>query len=128
MADRTIGRDDHRILLVEDDLKVRQALRRALRALGHTVLEASDAEQALRALPEGRFGFVLSDVQMPGMSGLELLRRVKALAPKLPVILMSASYSSAVEALACGAFEFLPKPFFIAELERCLHRARKPSR
>lgn len=113
-----------RILIVDDDKATRDGL--AL-ALGHdyAVLNAADAEAALRALTEHEVDLVLTDLRMPGRDGLSLLRDIIASHPGLPVILLSAygSVESAVEAMRDGAVDFLTKPVNLDHLELVVRRA-----
>ena len=113
-----------RILVVEDDGMVRHALVEWLGIAGHKVTEAEDAEAALgqirRAVPE----LVLSDIRMPGMSGLDLLERVRAFDPDLPVILVTGhgDVPMAVTAMQRGAHDFVTKPYDPAHLAAIITR------
>jgi two-component system response regulator FlrC len=102
-----------RILVVEDDAALREALADTLELAGQSVVTAPDGEAALALLGREAVDMVLSDVQMPGMDGHELLRRVKAVRPGVPFILMTAygQIERAVEAMKDGAADYLPKPF-----------------
>lgn len=102
-----------RILVVEDDAALREALIDTLELAGQSVLSAADGESALAVLGREPVDLVLSDVQMPGIDGHELLRRVKAVRPGIPFILMTAygQIERAVEAMHDGAADYLPKPF-----------------
>jgi signal transduction histidine kinase/CheY-like chemotaxis protein len=97
-----------RILLVDDDAEVRAVALAHLEAAGYTVLPAASGEEALEVLAKNSVQMLVSDVSMPGMSGVELARKVRALAPAVPILLIS-GYSDEVnhEQLA----RFLPKPF-----------------
>jgi len=101
-----------KILVVEDDLQLQEALVDTLRHHGFEVEAADSAEQAIRAL-RGDIGMVFSDIRMDGMDGVELLRRIRAHKPWLPVVLMTAygTVEQAVEAMKLGAVDYLPKPF-----------------
>ncbi|MGQ9370632.1 response regulator [Azospirillum sp. A39] len=105
------------ILVVDDAPKVRRAIRRSLEVEGHAVIEAGDAGAARQRLAAGGVELALVDIWMPGDSGLELMRGIKAVWPDLPVIVMSGGgpqapieYSLAV-AEAEGAAAVLVKPF-----------------
>jgi two-component system response regulator FlrC len=102
-----------RILVVEDDAALREALTDTLELAGQSVVAAPDGEAALATLGRETVDMVLSDVQMPGMDGHELLRRVKSVRPGIPFILMTAygQIDRAVEAMRDGAADYLPKPF-----------------
>ncbi|MGE3705572.1 MAG: sigma-54-dependent transcriptional regulator [Vicinamibacterales bacterium] len=100
------------ILLVEDKDSLRTMLRHALEAQGHTVVEARDQPEAVRALHEMRPGIVLSDLRLPDGDGFGVLRAAKELDPEMPVIVMTAfgSIQDAVTAMKEGALDFLAKP------------------
>ena len=102
-----------KILVVEDDAALREALTDTLELAGQRVVAAPDGESALAVLGREPVDMVLSDVQMPGMDGHALLRRVKAMRPGIPFILMTAygQIERAVEAMKDGAADYLPKPF-----------------
>lgn len=112
-----------KILVVEDDLQLQEALADTLRHHGFEVETANNAEQAIRAL-RGEIGMVFSDIRMDGMDGVELLRRIRAHKPWLPVVLMTAfgTVEQAVEAMKLGAVDYLPKPF---EAEALVEKARR---
>ncbi|OEY67062.1 sigma-54-dependent transcriptional regulator [Marinobacter sp. X15-166B] len=101
------------ILIVEDDHGLREALVTTLELAKFRVSEADSAEQALRRLAEGPVDMVVSDVNMPGMSGHDLLGEVKRLYPGLPMMLITAygQISHAVSAMQAGATDYLVKPF-----------------
>ena len=101
------------ILVVDDDLAMREMLASLFREHGYRALEAARADDALARLAEAEFDVVLSDIRMPGKSGIEMVGDVKRLRPATPVILMTAfgSVDSAVEAMRAGAFDYVTKPF-----------------
>lgn len=107
-----------KILLVEDDRALREALADTLTLAGHAFEAVGSAEQALRAVAEEPFSLVISDVNMPGMDGHQLLARLRASHPQLPVLLMTAhgAVERAVEAMRQGAVDYLVKPFEPAAL------------
>lgn len=102
-----------RILVVEDDSGLREALIDTLMIAGYHCEEAESGEQALLMLAEQAMDLVISDVQMGGISGLDLLQSIKVKYPKLPVLLMTAyaRIDSAVEAMRQGAIDYIAKPF-----------------
>ncbi len=102
-----------RILVVEDDPQLREALVDTLELAGAQVLQADSGEAALALLEREAADFVVSDVNMGGMDGLELLKRLRRLQPQLPVLLITAfgSVSRSVEAMRAGAVDYLVKPF-----------------
>ncbi|MEZ5615749.1 MAG: sigma-54 dependent transcriptional regulator [Rhodocyclaceae bacterium] len=101
------------ILVVEDDLQLRDALCLTLECAGHRVLGAADGPAALRLLEREAFNLVVSDLRMQPMDGITLLRAIRAGAPHLPVLLMTAfgDVDKAVSAMRAGACDFLLKPF-----------------
>jgi DNA-binding NtrC family response regulator len=101
------------ILVVDDDAAMRQMLASLFRERGFHVAEASSAVQALETLRESDVGVVLSDVKMPGKTGIEMVGDLRRLRPETPVILMTAfgSIDSAVEAMRAGACDYITKPF-----------------
>jgi len=112
-----------RILVVDDDRRVLDILLRALGRFGHDITPARDAEAGLDTLRQGgRFDVIVSDVRMPGLSGLDLLREARTLAPGVPVILMSGIWMSdeREEAEALGARAILTKPVDLGVLESAI--------
>lgn len=101
------------ILIVEDDLALCEALCDTLEIEGYRVISAKTGIEALAVLQKHAVGLVVSDVQMPGMDGLQLLQNLKQKYPELPVLLMTAygSIPRAVEAMQAGAIDYLIKPF-----------------
>jgi len=101
------------ILIVDDEANMRRAVSRTLKAEGYATLEAESAERALEVLDRERVALVLTDVSMPGMSGLELLERLHAMDDPPPTVMMSgeATTARAVRAVQLGALDFLDKPF-----------------
>ena len=102
-----------KVLLVEDDRALREALADTLMLGGYDFREADCAEAALVALGEEPFGMMISDVNMPGMDGHQLLALVRTRYPQLPVLLMTAygAVERAVDAIRQGAADYLVKPF-----------------
>src|SRR6188768_3623895 len=114
-----------RVWLVEDDASIRWVLERALRASGMVPRAFDSAEPALAALRADAPDVLLTDIRMPGSSGIDLLREVRVAHPALPVIVMTAhsDLPSAVSAYQGGAFEYLPKPFDIDQAVDLVRRA-----
>ena len=104
---------DTRILVVEDDANLREALVDTLMLGGYQCIDCESGEEALLTLKEQQVDLVISDVQMGGMSGLTLLRSIKAQHPNLPVLLMTAyaNIDDAVGAMRDGATDYMAKPF-----------------
>ena len=109
----------HRLLVIDDDPGVLSALGGLFRALGVDVETCSDPVKALDLFARGRFDLVISDERMPGMSGLDLVRRVRARSPGTPTILITAhadrrSFERAYA--SCGVFRYLTKPWDTCDL------------
>ncbi len=114
------------ILLVDDDASVLKAYGHILTAAGHEVAAAADGGKAIARLrAPGAFDVVVSDIAMPGMTGIELLRQIRASDLDVPVILMTGSpgVGSAIEAVEHGAFRYLVKPIETAVLVESVSRA-----
>jgi DNA-binding NtrC family response regulator len=112
------------IVAVDDEPLLLRSLKRSL-AGSFEIVAFESAEEAIERVRAGGVSIVLSDVSMPGMSGLELLRAVKAYDPDLPVILASGAPEPEVarKALEDGAFRYLPKPFEARELVPLVRQA-----
>ena len=121
-----------RLLLVEDKDSFRRLLTQALEGSAWTVAAAADPQEALRLLEAEPFHLLVTDLRLPGFSGLELIRRALRLQPGLRTVLMSAygEPRDIVEAMRLGADDFLPKPFgleaFLDLLERVRARVQGP--
>ena len=113
------------VIVVDDEAPIREAVQQWLTLSGFNVQVFSRAEDCLAQLPEHFPGVIMSDVRMPGMSGLELLARIQALDADLPVILLTGhgDVPMAVDAMREGAYDFLEKPFSPETLVRNLRRA-----
>jgi DNA-binding response OmpR family regulator len=106
------------ILIVDDEKNIRLTLSQSLELLGLPVQTADSGEEALQKLGEGRFGLVFLDLKMPGMDGMEVLRRIKDNWPTVRVVIITAygTIESAVEAMKLGAVDFVQKPFSPSEI------------
>ncbi|HXZ12857.1 MAG TPA: sigma-54 dependent transcriptional regulator [Candidatus Sulfotelmatobacter sp.] len=115
------------ILLVEDKPELRAMLRKALERAGYTVEEAPDGNSAIEKVRARRYLLVLSDLKLPGNSGIDVLREARKAEPTLPVILVTAygSVEEAVTAMKEGAFDFIQKPVDLDHLKLLLERAAK---
>jgi DNA-binding NtrC family response regulator len=113
------------VLLVEDKAELRAMLRKALERAGYTVEEAPDGNTAIEKVRSRRYLLVLSDLKLPGNSGLDVLREARRVEPTLPVILVTAygSVEEAVTAMKEGAFDFIQKPVDLDHLKLLLERA-----
>ena len=107
------------ILIVEDEPKMRRLLEISLGEEGHNVQVASDAETALKNLHANPFDVILTDVKLPGMSGVEFLHEARRLNASVPIVVMTAygSVETAVEAMKMGASDYVLKPFTMAEMK-----------
>ncbi len=114
-----------RVLIVDDDAGQRSLLDSFLRSQGFVTVIADSGERALELLPSGKFAMMISDVRMPGLSGLETLRRVRPQFPSLPVLLVTAyaDIRDAVEAMRDGALNYLAKPIDLDELLATVRQA-----
>ncbi len=108
-----------RILIVDDELSMRQFLKILLEKEGYDVTVAADASMALKIFQEEAIDLVITDIRMPGMSGLELLTELKQLSTELPVLMITAfaSPDDAVLAMKNGAFDYITKPFNVDEIK-----------
>ncbi len=113
------------LLIVDDELHVRESLSRWFIEDGYDVEAASSAKEALALLGRRHFDVVITDIKMPGMDGLELLKRIRELDSEVSIILITAyaSVATAVEALKSGAYDYLVKPFDPEELTRVVEKA-----
>ncbi|MDR2947109.1 MAG: sigma-54 dependent transcriptional regulator, partial [Candidatus Adiutrix sp.] len=102
-----------RFLVIDDDLSLREMMEMMLRGAGHQVTLAEDGLAGFRAAMDGAFDVIISDLKMPGLSGLEVLKKLRQSGLATPLILVSAyaTPDTAVEAMREGAYDFLPKPF-----------------
>jgi two-component system response regulator HydG len=120
-----------RALVVDDDMVLRYTLRGILEHGGIEVVEAADGAAALKELDAGEFQLIISDLRMPGVDGLELLRRVSSRPPPRPRFVLITAHGSerhAVEAMKNGAFDYLRKPFDPDELMAVVSRAMETVR
>jgi DNA-binding NtrC family response regulator len=118
------------ILLVEDNRELRAMLRKALEKAGYAVEEAAEGTAAAERMRRKRYLTVLTDLKLPGCSGLDLLREARQADPNVPVILLTAygSVAQAVEAMKDGAFDFLEKPVDLERLLLLVERATRQQR
>jgi putative nucleotidyltransferase with HDIG domain len=113
-----------RILIVDDEIEITEILADLL-SEDYECLKAGSAEDALARLREGEFHLVISDITMPGMSGLEMIPHAKELSPETVVVMISGmqTVESAIKALRLGAFDYLMKPFDLRQVEAVVKRA-----
>ena len=115
------------VLLVEDKAELRAMLRKALERAGYEVEEAPDGNAAIDKVRSRRYQMVLTDLKLPGHSGIEVLREARKAEPTLPVILMTAygSVEEAVTAMKEGAFDFIQKPVDLDHLRLLMERGAR---
>jgi CheY-like chemotaxis protein/glycine cleavage system H lipoate-binding protein len=113
------------ILFVEDEQVIVDAGRRILTSEGFNIDEALNAEIALQKLQQNRYKLILSDLMLPHISGIELIKKVKSANPDIPIIIITgyAMLENAVKSFKAGAFDFIPKPFDVEELLGVIYRA-----
>ena len=114
-----------RILVVDDDESLRRVTEVQLQQGGYSVLTAASGQEALELLQKRPVELVVTDLKMPGMSGLELLKRIRADYPEFVVIMVTAfgTIETAVEAMRAGAYDYITKPVHIDELKLTIGRA-----
>ena len=113
-----------RILIVDDEVEITEILADLL-SEEYECIRAGSAEEALARLPESEFQLVISDITMPGMSGLDMIPHIKEIAPDTVVVMISGmqTVESAIGALRLGAFDYLMKPFDLRQVEAVVKRA-----
>ncbi len=115
----------NRILVVDDETSMCQLLEIALGKEGYRVTVAESGRRAIGKLDRGAFDLVISDIKMPDMTGVDVLRHVKKTNPETPIIMITAyaSTETAVEALRLGAYDYITKPFKVDELKTTVRNA-----
>ncbi len=113
-----------RLLLVDDEVDFRAATRKALERRGFVVIEAESGEQALEAIRSEKFGLVLLDLRLPGMDGIESLRRIREIEPELPVIILTGhgTLHDAMKGIDLEIVDFVQKPVDIELLDARIKR------
>src|SRR6266581_3036928 len=113
-----------RILFADDEAHLRDLMQMELPRLGHEVTVCPDGAAALRAMEKGSYDAALLDLKMPGLTGIEVLGKIRQVSPETQVVILTgqASVDAAVQALRLGAFDYLTKPCKWAELEVLLSR------
>lgn len=116
---------DAKILIVDDEAVIREGIRRILEKSGFSVEATASGRIALENIQEEEFDVVITDLKMPGMSGMEVLKNIKILQPAVPVIIITgyATVETAVEAIKNGAFDYLSKPFTPDQILSMVNRA-----
>ncbi len=118
------------ILLIDDDDSLRRVMEFSLTEAGYTVRAAANGEEGLRLFDQDSFNAVITDITMPGMSGMDVLAKIRKLNELVPVIVITAygTIESAVDAMKKGAFDYITKPFNRDELRLTLEKALKMRR
>lgn len=116
-----------RVLVIDDEPAIRRALRASLTELGFTIEEASRGEDGIQLVQAKTFDAVLLDINMPGMGGIKTLLKLRAMAPRLPILMLTVqdNEESKIEALERGADDYITKPFSMRE---CMARIRSAVR
>ena len=119
-----------RILLIEDDSGITDTLQRMLAAEGHEVAIEKRGDDGLARAIKDLFNLVITDLKLPGLNGLELVRQLHTAKPRLPIILVTAfgTTETAIEAMKVGAYDYLLKPFNIPQLIELVHKAADSNR
>jgi len=113
------------VLIVDDDPQMLIAMTEAMKWSQLSVLTAGSGLEAIEVLQKNQFRIVITDLRMPGVTGLDLLRETKSVSPRTQVVLVTAhgTVNNAVEAMKLGAFDYLVKPFAFADLQSVVQRA-----
>ena len=121
----SVAPDAAEVWVADDDQSIRWVLERALARAGLRVRSFPQAAEVLAALADAEPAVLVSDIRMPGASGIELLYQVRQQRPELPVIIMTAysDLDSAVSTFQAGAFDYLPKPFDLVQAVALVQRA-----
>jgi two-component system nitrogen regulation response regulator GlnG len=119
-----------KLLLIDDEADMQYSFRRIFGSPEMQVIAASSGEEGLRLIARHQPDLVISDIRMAGMDGLETLRRIRQLDPKLPVILMTAhgTTQKTIEAMKLGAYDYLLKPFDVPKLKQLVSTALQAAR
>ena len=112
------------ILIVDDEEGLREGLSKLLESEGYAALSAESGEQALEILQQSHIDLVLTDMRMPGMDGIELLKKTRERHPNVGVIILTGygQIESYIEAMNFGAIEYVSKPFKVNELKFIINK------
>ena len=113
------------ILIADDKSSMRKVLRQTLEYDGNTILEAEDGEQALEIIKAKHVDVIISDIKMPKLDGMSLLKMIKELDGDIVVIIMTAyaTIETAVEAMKLGAYDYISKPFSTEQVKITVGKA-----
>jgi response regulator RpfG family c-di-GMP phosphodiesterase len=116
-----------KVLIVDDDPGIRETISHIIEELGYSCESASDGQEALGMLDSGPYLCVFTDIMMPRMTGLELIKRIKAREISLPIIVITgyASLEIAIDAMKCGASDFISKPFKMNQIQLLLNKVKR---
>src|SRR6185295_485584 len=122
--------DERRVLVVDDDLAIRELLAEGLLSFGYPTVTASGPDEALRIVQQEPLRLMLSDIDMPGGNGIELLGRVKAVRADLDVIMVTGAVDAdtAIQAIRQGASDYVTKPFNLEEVQIVVERTLEKRR
>jgi two-component system KDP operon response regulator KdpE len=110
-----------RILVVDDEPQIRRIMRVVLVSEGYEIVEAGCGEDALKLISSEQFDLVLLDINMPGITGIELCREVRtSFDIPIPIVIMSAGEENRARALDAGANDYLKKPFGVSQIFSCV--------
>lgn len=114
-----------KILVVDDEIGIRQSLKKILEKEGYEVLTASNGEEAFKVIRSDAVDLLISDIRMAGMDGLELLKVCKSVSPYTEVIMITgyASVDTAVDSMKQGAYDYITKPFKKADIVKAVQKA-----
>src|SRR3954471_23680555 len=115
------------ILIIDDDPGIRSAMQEVLSTEGYKVSVEGDGQKGLAATLSNDFSIVISDLKLPGMDGLELIRELHRSKPHLPIILMTAhgTTETAIEAMKIGSYDYIVKPFEMPDFLELLEKASR---
>jgi len=119
-----------RILIVDDEKNMREVLEIFLRNEGYNVSVADSGERAVEAMRHDIFDLVITDMKMPGMSGIDLLKNIKQISPETIVVIITAygTTESAVQAMKLGAYDYIQKPFEMDDIRLVVKNAIETQR
>ncbi|MCW8875067.1 MAG: response regulator, partial [Gammaproteobacteria bacterium] len=115
----------HQVLLIDDELIALTNLTTVLEREGYRVTACKTGEEGVAALQSTAFDLVLTDLRMPGIDGIDVLRHIRETMPEVPVIMITghATLDSAVDAMKAGAYHYIAKPFRLAEVREVVRGA-----
>ena len=121
------NQDKRNLLVVDDEAVIREGMRRILAAQGYHVETSASGRTAIEKIQEQDFDVVITDLKMPGMDGIEVLKTIRILQPEVPVIIITgySTVDTAVEAMKKGACGFIDKPFTESDILRRIMLYRK---